>query len=450
VFNFASETALSAAALIDGGAGSANEVLMSSATTLTDADFAYFRSIEALGLTGASSVTLGPNALNDGLGTVIVGNGNTSIADNNSGTLKVNATALGAGHVLTPTGSTAESVTGLTGNLNASGESGALTITATGTSAQSITTGSGNMSIADSTGGGSVVVDATALGGSSSLTLTGSRPETVNNFLRGTINASGLTAGSQLNVTAEGLGSITTGGAATTITDNATGGLTVNEGAGALTLTGAAGTTTVNTGAGSTSIVDNATGALSVNAAALTASHTLTLSGSGSANVTGLRGNLAAGADTGALNVTATGTSAQTIRTGSGADTITAGKGGDTIQGGGGGDTINVSGHTTADTFAYAATSDSLNTTTGHDTITGFIRADVLNFSQISKTLKVQGPVASGSSIAAKTIAWVNLGSSDIVYVNNTSGTLASNSPLLMEIALNQVTGSLSASNFRA
>jgi hypothetical protein len=53
--------------------------------------------------------------------------------------------------------------------------------------------------------------------------------------------------------------------------------------------------------------------------------------------------------------------------------------------------------------------------------------------------------------IPANTIDWVNLGTSGaMVYVNDTGGALASNSASLMEITLNGVTGSLSASNFKA
>ena len=163
VFAFASESAVSAAALINGGAGT-DTLQLTSPATLTDADFAYAQSTEILGLNGASVVTLGGNASKAGIGTVVTGNGATSITDTNSGTLTVNAAALGAGNMLTLAGPTAMTVTGLTGNLNAAGDSGALTVTATGAAAQTIATGSGPMSIADSAAGGSVTVDATALG----------------------------------------------------------------------------------------------------------------------------------------------------------------------------------------------------------------------------------------------------------------------------------------------
>ena len=153
--------------------------------------------------------------------------------------------------------------------------------------------------------------------------------------------------------------------------------------------------------------------------------------------------------------MTATGSAPHTIQTGGGADSITAVVGGDTIQGGGGGDSINVVGHGAADAFAYAATSDSLNTTAGHDTIMGFAASgsisDLLDFSKLNNlSLSVGGSVASGSTIAANTIDWVNLGASAMVYVNDTGGALASNSASLMEITLNGVAGSLSASNFKA
>ena len=55
---------------VNGGAGT-DTVQMTSPVTLTDADFTHFQSIEVLGLTGVSSVTLGTKALAEGLSTVI-------------------------------------------------------------------------------------------------------------------------------------------------------------------------------------------------------------------------------------------------------------------------------------------------------------------------------------------------------------------------------------------
>ncbi len=399
MFSFASEAALSAAALINGGLGT-DTVQMTSLATLTDADFAHFQSIEILGLTGASSITLATNALADGLATVNVGNGSTSVADIDSGTLTVNATALGAGNLLTLAGSTADTVTGLTGNLAASGDSGALSATVTGATAHTVVTGSGAMSIVDTTAGGSVTVDATALG-TKTLTLKGSASEAVNN----------LTS----NVVATGLSG------ALSVTTGATVGLSIAAG----------------------------TGSTIINAAGMTSGETLTLTGVHKATLS-VGGSLAASGDTGALTVTATGTAAHTIQTGSGADSISATHGGDTIQGGGGGDSIDVLGHTVADTFAYAAKSDSPNTTAGHDTITGFAASDLLDFSKLNPLLTIGGQVSSGGSIAANTIDWVNLGGSAMVYVNDTNHAYTTTNSNLMEITLAGMTGSLSAHNFRA
>jgi hypothetical protein len=93
----------------------------------------------------------------------------------------------------------------------------------------------------------------------------------------------------------------------------------------------------------------------------MTSGQTLTLTGSRAATLS-VGGVLDAHSDTGALTVTATGTSGHSITTGSGKDSIIAVFGGDRIQAGGGGDSINVLGHSVADTFVYTLTSDSLNT----------------------------------------------------------------------------------------
>ena len=442
VFDFASEAAVSAAALINGGAGT-NTLQLTSAATLSDADFAHVKAMQVLGLTGVSYVTLGPDASAAGINTVVTGNGATSITDSNSGaltvnaaalasggtltlsgssaatvtigsgatsivdnsttSLTVNAAALAAGGLLTLTGSGAATVSNLKGGLNASGETGALTVTATGTAAQSITTGSGNISIADSAAGGSVNVNAAALAAASTLALTGSAAKTVTN-LTGAVVASG---------------------------------------AGALHVTTGAGSATVTTGTGSNTI----------NAGAMTAGQTLTLKGSSAATVT-VGGNLNASADTGALTVTATGAGPQTIQTGSGADKVTASTGGDTFQVNGKGDTINVSNHTAADSFNYSATSASLNTTAGHDTITGFLAGssinDLLGFSALNPNLSIEGHLSTGAKVAADSIAWLYSSGGAMVYVNDTSSALATTSASLMEITLNNVTSGLSATNFKA
>jgi hypothetical protein len=602
-FNFATESALSAAALINGAGGASDRLQLTSAATLSDTDFAHAQAIEILGLTGASSLSLGPNASAAGIATVVTGNGVTSITDTNSKALTVNAAALPGGTMLTLAGSTPYTVTGLQGNLTATGDSGALTVTATGTTAQTIATGSGNTSITDNAAG-SVTVDATALG-TNTLTLAGTAAKTVNN-LTGNVAVSGA-ATITINATGSGPQSVTTGNGNTTIIDNGGGAMavnnanakgsghtltlsgtaaetvtflaqnlvasglsgslnvttavnglsitpgtgtnTINAGAmtGTLTLTGPNGATltamggnlnastdsgtinvtttgaaqSVTTGSGPTTINDTSTGNLTVNAAALSASNLLTLTGAGTATVTGLKGNLDATGDSGTISVTATGTNQtvntgsgnmtisdstsaltvnaaalsaadtltlsgstaktvnglqgnlswtsgagpitvtatgsgpQSITTGTGADTIIAQtSGGDTIHGGGGADSINVTGHTVADSFTYSATTDSRNTTTGHDTIAGFAAGgsinDLLGFSALNSGLSIEGQISSGATVGADSIAWLYSGGNAMVYVNDTAGALATSNTNLMEITLSGLSSGLSTSNFKA
>ena len=81
---------------------------------------------------------------------ITTGSGATSIsASGNSDTVTVNATALAQNTTLTLSGSAAETVTGLVGNLNVSALTGALNLT-TGNATDNgiaITTGSGATSI---------------------------------------------------------------------------------------------------------------------------------------------------------------------------------------------------------------------------------------------------------------------------------------------------------------
>jgi hypothetical protein len=332
VFSFVSEAALSAAALINGGGGT-DTLKITAPATLTDADFAHAQAIEILGLTGASSVTLGSNASAAGITTVTPGAGATSITDTNSTPLTINATGLGAGNLLTLAGSTAVTVTNLTGNLSAASDTGALTVTATAAAAQAIATGSGATLINDSNTAGSVVVDATALA-TNTLTIGGDVTTTVNNLAGNLVM---LSTGS-LIVSANGSGNqtVTTGIHATSITDNGGGSMTVNNASGfsasyALTLSGSAAETVINlsdslvatglTGAlnvtTKTTALSIATGAgpNTINAGAMTGA--LTLTGSTAATVSALGGNLNATGDSGALTVTTTG-AAQAVTTGSG------------------------------------------------------------------------------------------------------------------------------------
>jgi len=93
--------------------------------------------------------------------TVVTGSGNTSITDSDRA-LAVNAAALGAGALLTLAGSSADLVTGLTGNLSATSDSGALGVTTGATTALSIATGTGLS-----------LIDASAMTSGDTLTLTG-------------------------------------------------------------------------------------------------------------------------------------------------------------------------------------------------------------------------------------------------------------------------------------
>src|SRR5207253_3985947 len=78
---------------IAGGAGN-DTIQMTAAATLTDAGFLHATNIETLGLTGASTTTLGANAASAVIVNVITGAGATSITDSNGVTLNVDATAL--------------------------------------------------------------------------------------------------------------------------------------------------------------------------------------------------------------------------------------------------------------------------------------------------------------------------------------------------------------------
>ena len=99
------------------------------------------------------------------------------------------------------------------------------------------------------------------------------------------------------------------------------------------------------------------------------------------------------------------------------------------------------------------ATSDSLNTAAGHDTITGFMAGgsinDLLGFSAINQNLAIEGPLAAGANVAADSIAWFySPAGAAMVYVNDTGSALAMTSTSLMEITLNGVTSGLTIANF--
>ena len=148
---------------------------MTAAVTLDDGDFAHVSGVQSLRLTGASSVTLDTNAAAAGIANVTTGSGATSIIDSNGVALNVDATALAQNTALTLSGSAAETVTGLVGNIAAGSLTGALTVT-TGNAADNgiaITTGSGTTSITASGASDVVTVNATALAENTALTLAG-------------------------------------------------------------------------------------------------------------------------------------------------------------------------------------------------------------------------------------------------------------------------------------
>ena len=124
---------------------------------------------------------------------ITTGSAATSITDSfNTDTVTVNATALANNTALTLTGSAAEVVTGLIGNITA-GSTGALTVM-TGDATDNtiaITTGSAATWITDSFNTDTVTVTATALADNVALTLAGSAAETVTG-LQGDLTATGV------------------------------------------------------------------------------------------------------------------------------------------------------------------------------------------------------------------------------------------------------------------
>ena len=116
---------------------------------LTDADFAHVASVETPWVERCEQRQSGANASSGGIATINVGAGDTSVFDANMGKLMLNAAGLGPGHTLTLADPTTDTVTNLTGNLSATGDSAALTVTVDGRTALAIATGSASASITD-------------------------------------------------------------------------------------------------------------------------------------------------------------------------------------------------------------------------------------------------------------------------------------------------------------
>jgi Ca2+-binding RTX toxin-like protein len=248
---------------------------MSAAVTLIDADFAYVHGVQHLQLTGASSITLGADAASAGINTLITDSGPTSITDSGGSVLAVNAAALANNTALTLSGSTAEKVTSLVGDISASGLTGALTVTAAQNNADhgiAITTGSGATSITDNFSTDTVTVNASALGNNAVLTLGGAANDVVTGLI-GDVSATGLTGSLTVTMAQNNVDhgiSIHTGAGTTSITDNfstdtvtvigTSGPNTINmSGAANFLVTGARGADTLTGGSGHNTYVYTAT-----------------------------------------------------------------------------------------------------------------------------------------------------------------------------------------------
>ncbi len=164
-FSFNNEIALAPTTIF--GNGGVDTILMTAAVTLIDVDFAHVHGVQHLQLTGASSVTFGTNAVSAGINTLITGSGATSITDSAGTSLAVNAVALANNTALTLSGSAAEVVTGLKGDISASGLTGTLAVTAAQNTTDhniTIATGSAATSITDSFSTDTVTVNAIGTG----------------------------------------------------------------------------------------------------------------------------------------------------------------------------------------------------------------------------------------------------------------------------------------------
>ena len=432
-FNFASQAALAAAEIINGGVGN-DCIQMTAAATLVDNDFAtagtrLISSIETLGLTGASIVTLGARANDAGIVNVVTGTGATTI--NRSGVLaalNVNAAALPDNTVLTLTGTSAEIVANLVGNITASALDGTLTVTtgdSTVDNAISITTGTAATLITGTAANDTVSVNTLTLAQNTALTLAGAAAEVVTNLV-GDVQASALTGA--LTITTGDAGdntiSVTTGSAASSIIGTAANDVISTNAAAlaqntVLTLAGASAETVTNlvgnitattltstltvttgdaadngisiiTGTAATSITGTvANDTVTVIATALADNITLTLAGAAAETVTGLRGNITATGLNGALNVTTVAVAGLSIATGSGSTTINASALADaqvlTLTGSAAATVTLNGGDLTANTYTgnltvIATTGSNIITTgTGNDTITGGAGVDAIN-----------------------------------------------------------------------
>lgn len=193
-----------------GAAGSTDIVEVTVASTaIVDADFAKFRSVETLKLTGASSAVLGTNATAAGITTVVAGAGATTVTSTQTA-ITVDLATAHATSLTTGAASANYTVSGdaATTAITATGSSGTLAITAANATgdALAIATGSGNV---------------TVTGGHSSDTITVTGMATASQSFNASTAASNITitagAGAQTITTGTGTNNITGGAGADTI-----------------------------------------------------------------------------------------------------------------------------------------------------------------------------------------------------------------------------------------
>src|SRR6185503_9491941 len=310
----------------------------SSTTSITDASAGDTVSVDATALADGKTLTLagaanfGVTALqgdlsasNSGTLSVTLADAATiSITTTGGGTTGIDASALGNDHLLSLGGTDNSTVTGLTGDLDASGLTGTLGVTLADNAVDqdiSVTTGSNTTTITGSSAVApdhdTVTVDASALAKNTQLILVGSDDFIVTG-LKGDLDAHLLTGTLTLtpgNASDDSI-SVITGSNVTSITD-ANAGDTVTVDATALvdgtlmTLAGAANfsvsalkgdLSASNSGPLAVSLADAATISItttggsttSINATALANNHLLTVSGTDNTTVTGLTGDLVA------------------------------------------------------------------------------------------------------------------------------------------------------------
>ncbi|MFO0075749.1 MAG: beta strand repeat-containing protein [Cyanobacteriota bacterium] len=254
---------------------------------------------DASGTSG--EVTLSYGAVSDGAAEITTGSGTTTISGTEAGDqLVIDASKLDASATLSQSGAADQLVSGLVGDISATGLSGELTVT-TGNAVDdqiSISTGSADSTISASGTDDVVTIDAGAMGADSTLALSGTATFAATD-LQANTDASGTSAEVTLSYGAvsDGAAEITTGSGTTTIS---------------------------GTEAGDQLVID---------ASKLDASATLSQSGAADQLVSGLVGDISASGLSGELTVT-TGNAADdqiSISTGSADSTISASGAGDVV-----------------------------------------------------------------------------------------------------------------------